>query len=71
MKVPFLRELEGLDTTEMLRTALSFLAVNLPWIFFAIWLLSGPVPVLLMAVVINHMINRLEVRQLRAAYALD
>lgn len=71
MKDPFLRELEGLDTTEMLRTALIFLAVNLPWIFFAIWLLSGPVPVLLMAVVINHMINRLEVRQLRAAYALD
>ncbi|CUH76900.1 hypothetical protein TRM7557_01119 [Tritonibacter multivorans] len=71
MKDPFMKEFEGLDTTEMLRTALSFLAVNLPWIFFAIWLLSGPVPVLVLAVVINHMINRLEVRQLRAAYALD
>ena len=71
MKDPFLRELEGLDTTEMLRTALSFLAVNLPWIFFAIWLLFGPIPVLVMAVVINHMINRLEIRQLRAAHALD
>lgn len=71
MKDPFLKEFEGLDTTELLRTALSFLAVNLPWIFFAVWLLSGLVPVLVMAVVVNHMINRLEVRQLRAAYAHD
>ncbi|KUP94708.1 hypothetical protein [Tritonibacter horizontis] len=54
------------DTTDLLRTTLSFMAVNLLWIFFAVWLLYGIVPVLLLAVVMNHMINRLEVRLLVA-----
>ncbi|GAB5433199.1 MAG: hypothetical protein EpisKO_25690 [Epibacterium sp.] len=54
------------DNTEFLSATLSFLAVNLLWIFFALWLLFGMVPVLLLAVTMNHMINRLEVRMIRA-----
>lgn len=69
MKDPLLNDLTTLDVTELLRAALSFVAVNMLWIFFALWLIYGPVPVLVLAVVINHMINRLEVRQLRAAYS--
>ena len=53
-------------STELLSTCLSFLAVNLLWIFFALWLLYGLAPVLLMAVGMNHMINRLELRFLVA-----
>jgi len=55
-----------LELTDLLSTTLSFLAVNLLWIFFALWLLYGVVPVLLLAVAMNHMINRLEVRLLLA-----
>ncbi len=51
-------------STELLSAGLSFLAVNLLWIFFALWLLYGMAPVLLLAVAMNHMINRLEVRYL-------
>ncbi|OIQ24405.1 MAG: hypothetical protein BM562_18265 [Alphaproteobacteria bacterium MedPE-SWcel] len=54
------------DYTEFLSATLSFLAVNLLWIFFALWLLYGIVPVLLLAIVMNHMINRLETRLLVA-----
>ena len=68
MKDLRLPELTSFDVTEMLRTALSFVAVNMLWVFFALWLIYGPVPVLVMAVIINQMINRLEVRQLREAY---
>jgi len=59
------------DSTDLLSTTLSFLAVNLLWIFFALWLLYGMVPVLLLAVAMNHMINRLEVRMIRAEQRAD
>ena len=59
------------DNTEFLSATLSFLAVNLLWIFFALWLLYGMVPVLLLAVAMNHMINRLEVRMIRAEQRAD
>lgn len=69
MKDPRFNDLTSLDVTEVLRTALSFVAVNMLWVFFALWLIYGPMPVLVLAVIINHMINRLELRQLREAYA--
>ena len=59
------------ENTEFLSATLSFLAVNLLWIFFALWLLYGMVPVLLLAVAMNHMINRLEVRMIRAEQRAD
>jgi hypothetical protein len=59
------------DSTDLLSTTLSFLAVNLLWIFIALWLLYGMVPVLLLAVAMNHMINRLEVRMIRAEQRAD
>ncbi|TNJ48565.1 hypothetical protein [Phaeobacter sp. B1627] len=59
------------DYTEALSATLSFLAVNLLWIFFAVWLLYGIVPVLLFAIVMNHMINRLEARLLVAERRVD
>ncbi len=40
--------------------ALVMFAVNLIWIFFVIWVLYGFVPVLILAVLINHGIGRLD-----------
>lgn len=54
-----------IDTTEVLRSILSFFAVNLPWVFLTIWLVYGLVPVLLIALAVYHLINRLELRQIR------
>jgi len=42
--------------------ALSALGLNLIWLFLAIWMLFGLVPVLFFALLLNHMINRLEDR---------
>ena len=53
-------------STDLLSATLSFLTVNLLWIFIVLWLLYGLAPVLLLAVVMNHRINRLEVRMLWA-----
>ena len=36
------------------------LGVNLMWIFFVIWILFGFIPVVLLAVLINHGITRYE-----------
>jgi hypothetical protein len=47
---------------ELLETTLRFAVINMPWIFFTLWLLYGMVPVLLLAALINHMITRLEMR---------
>ncbi len=55
----------NMDTTELLRSILSFLAVNLPWVLLAVWLVYGLVPVLLIALGVYHLINRLELRQMR------
>lgn len=47
---------------DLLETTLRFAVINMPWIFFTLWLLYGMVPVLLLATLINHMITRLEMR---------
>lgn len=59
------------ETTERLSALLSFLAVNLLWIFFALWLIYGMAPVLLFALVVNHLISRLEIRLLREKTLLE
>lgn len=43
--------------------AITMLGINLMWIFFVVWVIYGFVPVLILAIVINHLINRLETRQ--------
>lgn len=50
------------DSLDLFTATLSFLGLNLMWIFFAGWVMFGMVPVLLLALFINHMIDRLEVR---------
>lgn len=47
---------------DLFTATISFLGINLMWIFFAGWVLFGMVPVLLLALFINHLIDRLEVR---------
>ena len=47
---------------DLLETTLRFAVINMPWIFFTLWLLYGMVPVLLLAALINHMITGLEMR---------
>jgi hypothetical protein len=39
--------------------ALTMLGVNLMWIFFVIWVVFGLIPVLLLALGLNHGITRL------------
>ena len=45
---------------DFMTAALSFAGVNLLWIFLVIWVLYGMMPVLLLALVINHLITRLD-----------
>lgn len=45
------------------RAALTMLGVNLLWIFFVIWVIWGIVPVLVLAALINHGIDRLQQRR--------
>ncbi|MCD9149466.1 histidinol phosphate aminotransferase [Pseudophaeobacter flagellatus] len=47
---------------DLFANALSFIGLNLIWLFFAVWMLFGMVPVLFFALLLNHMINRLEDR---------
>ena len=47
---------------DLFTAAITFAAINLMWIFFVIWVLYGLVPVLVLAVFINHFITRLEIR---------
>ncbi|OUS35123.1 histidinol phosphate aminotransferase [Rhodobacterales bacterium 56_14_T64] len=47
---------------DVLAAAVTFLGINMMWIFFVIWMLYGMVPVLVMAVLVNHFITRLEQR---------
>ena len=47
---------------DLFANALSFIGLNLIWLFLAIWMLFGLVPVLFFALLLNHMINRLEDR---------
>lgn len=38
--------------------AISMIAVNLLWVFFVVWWLYGIVPVLLLALFIDHLVDR-------------
>ncbi|EBA15511.1 histidinol-phosphate aminotransferase [Roseobacter sp. SK209-2-6] len=54
------------EATDLFSAAIAFLGINLLWIFFAIWVLFGMVPVLLLALFLNHMIDRIEARMLES-----
>ncbi|MHA6263751.1 histidinol phosphate aminotransferase [Arenibacterium sp. CAU 1754] len=43
--------------------ALIMAGINLTWVFIALWAVYGWVPVLALAVFINHLITRLEIRR--------
>lgn len=47
---------------DLFAAAITFAGINLMWIFFVIWVMYGLVPVLVLAVLVNHFITRLEVR---------
>jgi hypothetical protein len=47
-------------TLALFANTLSFVGLNLIWVFFAGWLLFGMVPVLMLALFLNHMITRIE-----------
>jgi len=51
------------QTPDILAAAVTFLGINLMWVFVVIWMIYGMVPVLVLAVLINHVIDRLEKRQ--------
>ncbi len=44
------------------KAAVTMLGVNLLWIFFALWVIFGFVPVLVLAVLINHGVTLLSDR---------
>jgi hypothetical protein len=46
--------------------ALTMMGVNLLWIFFLIWVVYGFAPVVLLALLINHFVDRLAARRGRA-----
>ena len=47
---------------DFFNAAITFAGINLMWIFFVIWVMYGMVPVLVLAVLINHFITRLDIR---------
>ena len=49
-------------TPDLFTAAITFAGMNLMWVFFVIWMMYGLVPVLVLAVLINHLISRLEAR---------
>lgn len=50
------------QTPDILAAAVTFLGINMMWIFVVIWMLYGLIPVLVLAVLINHVIDLLEQR---------
>ena len=48
------------EPIDLFAAALSFVGLNLMWVFFAGWMLFGIVPVLIFALFLNHLIDRLE-----------
>lgn len=52
----------GNDAPDLFSAAITFAGINLMWVFFALWVAFGIVPVLLLAVFLNHLINRVELR---------
>ena len=50
------------DVPDLFSAAITFAGINLMWVFFALWVVFGMVPVLILAVFLNHLINRLEIR---------
>ncbi|WP_297340859.1 histidinol phosphate aminotransferase [Pseudophaeobacter sp.] len=51
------------EPIDLFAAALSFIGLNLMWVFFAGWMLFGMVPVLMFALFLNHLIDRLEDHQ--------
>lgn len=50
--------------------AINMLGINLLWIFFVVWMLWGMLPVLLLALMINHFVERVgERRGIRPAFS--
>ncbi|WP_146347267.1 hypothetical protein [Falsiphaeobacter marinintestinus] len=45
--------------------ALVMMGVNLTWVFFVIWAMWGLLPVIVMGLILNHAITRLEDRRRR------
>ncbi|NIZ61347.1 histidinol phosphate aminotransferase [Sedimentitalea sp. CY04] len=50
------------EKPDILSMAIAFLGINLMWIFVVIWVGYGLVPVFVLAVLINHLITRLDHR---------
>ena len=50
------------EKPDILSMAITFLGINLMWVFVVIWASHGLIPVLVLAVLINHFISRLEQR---------
>lgn len=48
------------EPIDLFAAALSFVGLNLMWVLFAGWMLFGMVPVLIFALFLNHLIDRLE-----------
>jgi hypothetical protein len=46
---------------DLFTAAITFAGINLMWIFFVIWVLYGMVPALVLAVLVNHLISRLDI----------
>jgi hypothetical protein len=45
---------------DLFGAGLSFIGINLMWVFVLGWMLFGMVPVLIFALFLNHLIDRLE-----------
>lgn len=51
------------QSEDLVNGVVTFLGINLVWIFLVVWMLYGMVPVLVLAVLINHTISRFEFHQ--------
>ncbi|MVO16105.1 histidinol phosphate aminotransferase [Parasedimentitalea huanghaiensis] len=51
------------QSADLVNGVVTFLGLNLVWIFLVIWMLYGMVPVLVLAVLVNHAISRFEYHQ--------
>ncbi|KAE9630451.1 histidinol phosphate aminotransferase [Parasedimentitalea maritima] len=51
------------QSEDLVNGVVTFLGINLVWIFLVVWMLYGMVPVLVLAVLINHAISRFEFHQ--------
>ena len=51
------------EAPDYTNAAINMLGVNLLWIFFVVWMLWGFIPVLLIALAINHFVERVAARR--------